>query len=156
MNKISEINDVHPIVQAAIDTIDKDPNDHIQWDKPSLAQGMGSVGHADFRILYHGVWIDVECKADMWLNYPVKLSTSRSRLPTAPQCRQLERTEKAGGLALVVDIHTAHSVKDILTRIKRYVSTADDPIRKLHGNPPLIMRHVDWKQFALPKPEVTL
>ena len=117
MSESREIKDVHTVVQAALNAIDQDPNEHLQWQKPSMSQGMGTSGHADFRILYYGVWIDIECKYDMWIKYPTKLSTAKGRLPTALQCKQLERTELAGGLALVVDRHTAYLVRDVLHRL---------------------------------------
>lgn len=173
MSESREIKDVHTVVQAAIDAIDKDPNDAIQWHKPAVSQGKGTSGHADFRILYHGVWIDIECKYDMWISYPAKLSTSKSRLPTALQCTQLERTEKAGGLALVVDRHTVHLVAPLLKLIHAddeyhnlwhlltfYYELLDDidkgDNRKDWDDELAAINPLHWKQFARDVPEVEL
>lgn len=151
--KVMEIRDVHSVVQKIIDAIEADPNDDIQYDKPSLSQGMGITGHADFRILYHGIWIDCECKADMWLDFPTKLSTAKGRLPTLQQCKQLDRTEKAGGVSLVVDIHTAHRVYDALKEIKRVKGlwTQANPKHVEH-----LISSMHWKQFASEIKDISL
>lgn len=148
MSEQREIKDVHSVVEKALRVIDQDPNDHIQWHKPSMSQGKGTSGHADFRILYRGVWIDIECKYDMWIKYPVKLSTAKGRLPTALQCKQLELTELAGGLALVVDRHTVHKVKYVLGHI--YI------LGKVPAREGLQGEKIHWKQFARDTPEVEL
>jgi len=140
-----EIKDVHSIVQDIIDAIDNDPNDSIQYDKPSMGF-MGRSGHADFRILYQGVWIDVECKADMWLDYPHKLSTAKNRLPTLPQLEQLERTEKAGGLALVVDIHTARKLYDLLYQMKFYAN--NNAVLPDAASVQHLCSAMHWRQFS--------
>lgn len=153
-NKVMEIRDVHSIVQKIIDTIEADPADDIQYDKPSLSQGMGIAGHADFRILYHGVWLDIECKADMWLDFPNKLSTAKSRLPTLQQCKQLKRTEAAGGVSLVVDIHTAHEVDDVLSEIKQvvhYLLKQPQPKHLEH-----LISSMHWQQFASEIKDISL
>jgi len=113
--------------------------------KPSMGF-MGRSGHADFRILYQGVWIDVECKADMWLDYPHKMSTAKNKLPTLPQLEQLERTAKAGGLALVVDIHTAHKMYDVFKELKSRSECNGlpcDALSVLH-----LCSAMHWRQFS--------
>lgn len=154
MSEQREIKDVHSVVEKALRAIDQDPNDHIQWHKPSMSQGKGTSGHADFRILYHGVWIDIECKYDMWIKYPVKLSTAKGRLPTVLQCKQLERTELAGGLALVVDRHTMHLVEDVLATVHRFGRQAMTPTDYMLYDRKYDVLH--WKQFARDTPEVEL
>lgn len=135
----SEIKTVHKaldkiIAEAAASGI------NIKHWKNSVAAGKGQVGMPDYTILVEGVLVAVECKYDMWIKYPDKMSASRSRRPTSAQATRLAEIDAAGGIPLVVDRHTVHQMKHLLVAVAEwsdmyptwgYKSAARDMIEEL-------------------------
>lgn len=101
----SEIKEVHGEVDKIVKAL-QDGGTAIVRMKNSVRAGKGEAGHSDYALIVGGIHIAIECKYDMYLSYPGKMSTARDKRPTSLQAKRLAAVDHAGGVALVVDRNT--------------------------------------------------